>query len=71
MRAFCHHVGRGILWFRVFGYGLVFKWVPACWQGESFSERNRLVPMLKAGPLIVRPLQPYSKEKPDDTKPPG
>lgn len=54
-------INSGVIWFRIFGWGLVFKWLPLTEYGLLYSERNKLVPILKIGNLLIRPLKPIGK----------
>ena len=47
MKAFYHHKGEGIFWFRVFGYGLSFN------KRISFSQRIGKSKYLKVGDWIL------------------
>lgn len=44
-------------WFRVFGYGLHFRWVTDDYS-PLFSERNGYVKVLKIGKLWIKVLKP-------------
>ena len=49
---FCHHREPGLLWFRVFGVGLVVKDVTR--HPLMFSERQGLVRLVRLGRWLVR-----------------
>jgi hypothetical protein len=52
----CGHLGRGLWWFRVRGYGLVIKDTRR--GAMLFSDRNRLGLLWEVGPYLIRPLSP-------------
>ena len=53
---FCYHKSIGFLWFRLFGYGIVFKDVKR--HPLLFGERNGFTKYLKIRNLIIRFLKP-------------
>jgi len=55
---FCSYKEKGFLWFRIFGYGLLFKNIPI--HGLLFSERNGYKKVFKIGKWQIRTL---NKEK--------
>lgn len=58
---FCMHSAKGFnaryFWFRVFGYGLHFRWVSDFYR-PCFSERHGYVKVFRIGNLWIKGLKP-------------
>jgi len=55
MNKFCYYSEKGFFWFRIFGYGLVFKNLKT--HKMLFSERYKYCKCLKIGNLLIRVLK--------------
>lgn len=58
---FYHYIGKGIYWFRIFGYGLCIK--NTKYFNLPFSHRHGHVKYFKIGKLVVTTLKPKKNKK--------
>jgi hypothetical protein len=56
MRIFYYHKSDGFFWFRIFGYGLVFKDLTK--YQMRFSERYEYANSIRIGKWLIRPINP-------------